>query len=98
MIEHWRHLWVGAPRLSHYTFWWPIIQNDSYVLVTAAEGKISATVPDRFMGAAVPMIVGNIAAHAGYVEFTLWWYGNYPYLNVWTDITVFDASDPQGAN
>jgi hypothetical protein len=89
---------VGAPRLSHYTLWWPIIQNDSYVLVTAAEGKISATAPDRFMGAAVPMIVGNIAAHAGYVEFTLWCYGNYPYLNVWTDITVFDAGDPQGAN
>jgi hypothetical protein len=98
MIEHWRHRWVGAPRLAHYTFWWPIIHNESYVLVTGVEGKISATVPDRFMGDARPMIVANIAAHAGYVEFTLWWCGNFPYLNVWTDITVFDANDPQGAN
>jgi hypothetical protein len=89
---------VGAPRLARYTFWWPIIHNDSYVLATAAEGEISATVPDRFMGDARPMLVGNIAAHEGFVEFTLWWYGNFPYLNVWADFTVFDANDPQGAN
>jgi len=24
--------------------------------------------------------------------------GNYPYLNVWTDITVFDPTDPSGTN
>jgi len=97
-IQHWRHLWVNAPRLARYTFWWPIIRNDSFVVVTAAEGEISATVPDRFMGDARPMVVGNIAAHDGFVEFTLWWYGPFPYLNIWTDITVFDPTDPSGAN
>lgn len=96
--QHWRHLWVSTPRLGRHTFWWPIIRNDSFVLVTAAEGRISATEPDRFVGDAVPIVVGNIAAHDGFVEFTLWWYGDFPNLNIWTDITVFDGSDPSGAN
>ncbi len=96
--EHWRHLWNPAARLDHFTFWWPIIKNDSFVVITAAEARISALVPDRVMGDAKPIVVGNIAAHDGFVEFTLWWYGNFPYLNIWTDITVFDPTDPSGAN
>jgi len=59
---------------------------------------LSATVPDRFIGDAKPIVVGNIAAHYGFVEFTLWWYGDFPFLNIWTDITVFDPNDPSGAN
>jgi hypothetical protein len=98
VIEHWRHLWIGAPRLARYTFWMPSIKNNSFVVVTAAEGRISASVPDRFIGAAKPIVVGNIAAHDGFVEFTLWWSGDFPYLNIWTDITVFDLSDPSGSN
>jgi hypothetical protein len=97
-IQHWRHLWRGAPRLAPYTFSWPIIRNNSFVVITAAEARLSATVPDRFIGDAKPIVVGNIAAHDGFVEFTLWWYGDYPYLNIWTDITVFDPNDPSGAN
>jgi hypothetical protein len=97
-IQHWRHLWLETPRLGRYTFSWDIIRNDSYVVITAAEGRISAQVPDRFIGEAKPIVVGNIAAHDGFVEFTLWWYGNFPYLNIWTDISVFDPRDPSGAN
>jgi hypothetical protein len=96
--QHWRHLWLGADRLARYTFWWPIIGNRSFVLVTAAQARLSATVPDRFMGDAKPIVAGNIAAHDGFVEFTLWWYGDFPSLNLWTDITVFDPSDPSGVN
>ncbi len=61
--QHWRHLWNPAARLDHFTFWWPIIKNDSFVLITAAEARISAHVPDRFMGDAKPIVAGNIAAH-----------------------------------
>jgi hypothetical protein len=58
---------------------------------------LSARVPDRFIGDAF-VFVGNIAAHDGYVEFTLWSAGQFFELNVWTDITVFDPDDPSGAN
>ena len=97
-IEHWRHLWIRAPRLARYTFSWDIIRRNSFVVVTAAEGRISAQSPERFMGAAKPIIVGNIAAQDGFVEFTLHWVGDFPYLDIWTDITVFDPNDPSGQN
>lgn len=97
-IQHWRHLWANAPRLASYTFWWPIIRKDSYVVVTAAEARISGDPPERFIGDAKPIVTGNVAAQEGYVEFTLWWQGDFPYLNIWTDITVFDPSDPSGMN
>jgi len=89
MAQHYRNLWRGTPRLAAHTFWWPIIRNDSFVLVTAAEGRVSDQNPDRFTGDARPIVVGNLAAHDGYVEFTLWWWGDFPYLDIWTDITVF---------
>jgi hypothetical protein len=44
------------------------------------------------------MIAANIAPQDGFVAFTLHWLGDFPYLDVWTDITVFDPSDPQGTN
>src|SRR5262245_9006715 len=95
---HWRHLWLNAPGLADYTFWWPAITHESYVVITAAEANRTASVPGRFIGAARPIIAGSIAPQDGYVWFTLWWYGNFPYLNIWTDITVFDPSDPHGTN
>lgn len=98
IIRHWRHLWKSAPRMAVYTFWWKPIKNDSYVLITAAEASISASTPDRFVGDAKPIVVGNIAPREGYVEFTLWWEFDFLYLNIWTDITVFDPGDPSGAN
>ena len=97
-IEHWRHLWQGAPRLATYTFYWPIIRNNSFVVITAAEAGVGPQVPTRFIGDAKPIVVGNTAAQDGFVEFTLWWSGDFPYLNIWTDITVFDPNDPSGAN
>lgn len=105
-IQHWRHLWKSMPKhedpfgfmLQRYEFYWDIIRNDSFVIITAAEAGIGAQVPTRFMGAARPIIVGNIAAHDGYVEFCLSWDGDFSTFSIWTDITVFDPSDPSGAN
>ncbi|QFQ28708.1 hypothetical protein [Bacillus thuringiensis] len=97
-IVHWRHLWNQAPRLVEYTFNWSVIRHDSYVLITAAEARTSAVIPDRFIGAAKPIVVGNIAPFDGGVKFTLWWYGDFPYLNIWTDFTIFDPNDPSGSN
>lgn len=93
-IQHRRHLWRSAPRLSTFTFRWSAIQHDSFVLVTAAEARFTGLVPDRFIGAAKPIVAGNIAPFDGGVQFTLWWYGDFPHLNIWTDITLFDRSDP----
>lgn len=98
MPQHYRHLWQSGPRGGNYTFWWPIIKRDSYVLVTAAEARLGPTIPDRFKGDAWPVVAGCIAPQDGYVLFTLWWMGDFPYLNTWTDITVFDAGDPSGTN
>ena len=104
-IQHWRHLWKPNPKyegqlsflLQRYEFYWDIIRNDSFVIITAAEAGIGAQVPTRFMGAARPIIVGNIAAHDGYVEFCLSWDGDWSPFSIWTDITVFDRDDPSGA-
>jgi hypothetical protein len=97
-IQHWTHLWRDAPRLAPYTFWWPIIRHDSHVVITAAEADLQAQVPGRFIGDAKPVIAGSIAPQDGYVLFTLWWDGDFPYLIIWTDITVFDPGDPSGLN
>jgi hypothetical protein len=107
-IQHWRHLWKSAPKLEpgleifgiacRYEFYWDIIRNDSFVIVTAAEAGIGHQVPTRVMALARPITVGNIAAHDGFVEFCLWWHGDYSRLPIWTDITVFDRNDPSGAN
>jgi hypothetical protein len=98
-ILHWRHLWNNAPRLAVLTANWPgVIRHDSYVIITAAEARTSSLIPDKFIGAAKPIVVGNIAPFDGGVNFILWWYGDFPYLNIWTDFTVFDPSDPSSTN
>ena len=99
-MQHWRHLWRSVPKFDvnlwggafvpqRYEFYWDIIRNDSFVIITAAEAGIGDQVPTRFMGLARPIVVGNIAAHDGYVEFSLWWEGHYSAFHIWTDITVF---------
>jgi hypothetical protein len=98
VAAHWRHLWAGLARGGTNTFWWPAIHHDSYVVITAAEARTSPLVPDRFVGAAVDMRVTNTAPQDGFVAFQVWWYGDFPYLNIWTDITVFDPADPHGTN
>ncbi len=101
-IEHWRHLWIDTPRFARHTFSWRIIQKNSFVVITAAEARLSANPPERFIGDAKPIAVGNIAAQDGFVEFILSWgvgvYWNFPRLDIWTDITVFDPNDPSGIN
>jgi hypothetical protein len=93
---HWRHLWTGA-NSGYYTFWWPAIRHDSFVVVTAAEGRTSDLVPDRFVGAAW-IEVYSVAPFDGGVAFVLLWAAAYPNLDVWTDITIFDPSDASGTN
>ena len=104
-IEHWRYLWKSTRKyeppfpfglLQRYEFYWDIIRNDCFVLITAAEAGIGHQVPTRSMGLARPIVVGNIAAHDGYVEFCLSWEGHYSPFSIWTDITVFDRNDPSG--
>ncbi|HUL12367.1 MAG TPA: hypothetical protein VLU73_09390 [Methylococcaceae bacterium] len=100
-IQHWRHLWRNASRGGIFSFSWPIIRRDSYVVITVSEANLSAEIPGRFIGLAKPMVAANIAPQDGVVEFVLWWsndYGSFSYLNVWTDITVFDPNDPHGTN
>src|SRR6476469_308196 len=88
-----RQLWTHAPRLATYTFSWDIIKHDSYVVITLAEASVSDQVPNKFIGDARPMVIGNICPHDVYVEFTVWWYGDFPYLDLWTDILVFNSYD-----
>jgi hypothetical protein len=95
-IQHWRHLWRDAGA-GYFTFNWPAIRHDSYVLVTAAEGRISDLIPDRFIGDAWPEVF-SIAPFDGGVTFMILWQVAWPTLNIWTDITIFDPSDPASTN
>jgi len=54
----------------------------------------------RFIGSARHMQAANISPFQGGVRFTVYWAGIQPgeegsfaFLNVWTDITVFDPTD-----
>ncbi len=90
-----RILWRDGPRFGIYNVKWDIIKHDSYVVITIAEAIVSNIVPEKFIGDAKPMVVGNICPHDGYLEFTVWWWGDFPYLNFWTDILVFNPYDPR---
>jgi hypothetical protein len=102
-ILHWRILWRPGSRHGLYTAFWPAITNDSYVVITVAEASIPESpgfvMPvDRFIGDARHMVATNIAPFPGGVRFSVHWdtlipSGDFPYLNIWTDITLFDASD-----
>jgi hypothetical protein len=107
MPQHWRHFW-GPQGGNIFNFEWDIIQHDSFVVITAGEGPgfgASDFPPERFVGNAA-MMVGGVAPHTGGVTFWMLiedgthngagWEGGL--LNVWTDITVFDATDPSGQN
>lgn len=94
--QHWRHLWPNA-NWGMYTFFWDAIHHDSFVVITAAEGRTSDLVPDRFIGDAW-VDVQSIAPFDGGVRWMMFWQTGYPNLNIWTDITVFDPQDPSGTN
>lgn len=102
-ILHWRILWQHAARHGLYTAFSPAIRSDSYVVITVAEAALPDTplfvMPvDRFIGDARHMQATNIAPFTGGVKFSVHWdtlipSGDFPYLNIWTDITVFDPAD-----
>jgi hypothetical protein len=91
--QHIHMLWHGAVS-GNYGFNWDAISINSVVLITAAEGRVGTETPDRFNGFAA-MEVRNIIPRPGRVEFKLEIDWERP-LEVWTDITVFDATDPLG--
>jgi hypothetical protein len=93
---HWRHLWKAVnPGL--FTFSWPDVRHDSFVVVTAAEARVGRQVPDRFIGDAW-MEVLSVAPFDGGVQFMVLWQVGYSDLDIWTDITIFDPQDPSGTN
>jgi hypothetical protein len=93
-MRHFRYLLIGAPRLGIYRVNWNIIIPRSFIVITAAEAQGTPgteSAPNRFIGEAKPIVVGCIGAHEGFVEYTMWWWGDFPYLNIWADVTVLDA-------
>ncbi|HKU63269.1 MAG TPA: hypothetical protein VJQ44_18860, partial [Gemmatimonadales bacterium] len=106
MPLHYRVLWRDAARHGIYTLHWDAIKSTSYVVITAAEAQLPEeprfTMPVwKFIGDARFMQATNVAPFDGGVQWSLHWFdlvdeGAFPYLNVWTDITVFDAGDPAG--
>ena len=112
MPQHYRHFW-GPRRTQTLNFQWDIITKSSFVLVTACEGRggdNGSNPPNRFIGLA-KFTVGSVAPHDGGVTFLvnigLYNYmrgeglGYHPWpdaLELWTDITVFDATDFSGPN
>jgi hypothetical protein len=110
MAQHYRHFW--GPQVSQkFNFQWDIIRHDSFVVITACEGPgyDVGPAPQRIVGEAF-FQVASVCPHDGGVTF---WVlmgshtgGSYGVgfttwretLNLWTDITVFDASDNWGQN
>jgi hypothetical protein len=77
-----------------YNYDWNEISRHSVVVITASEGKppITTNYPERYVGAA-PFTVMNVAPYDGGMMFAVRIEWRHP-LDLWTDITVFDRSDP----
>ncbi|GII82870.1 hypothetical protein Ssi03_08600 [Sphaerisporangium siamense] len=86
-----RNFWLNAPRGGIFTINnWGNMHRRSFVVVVACEARNGDTGnPDRFQGDAWPVVVGCIAPNEGFLQFTLWWYGNFPRLNIFTDAFLF---------
>ena len=107
--RHWRHFW-GRQKTNIFNFQWDIINRRSVVVITAAEGQPDGSGnPNRGVGSA-HFQVSSVAPHDGGVTFWViigdaralggsnffnWWIDPLP---LWTEITVFDPSDPTGQN
>src|SRR4030095_1101434 len=87
----------GPQRTNTFNFQWDIIRHDSFVVITASEGRevvedhmmiYNSQSPNRFVGAA-RFTVDNIAPNDGGVTFhvTIDW-GSL--LTLWVDIIVFN--------
>jgi hypothetical protein len=102
MPQHYR--WnYGLNTTGNYNFQWDIINHQSWVVITACEGRepvedgrVLGTTqsPMRFLGDA-RFTVHSVSPHDGGVEFFLEIAWPAP-LNTWVDITVFDRSDFSG--
>lgn len=94
MPKHARYYWGRMYGTLRYDFDWDQIRHDSVVVITASEGHppINTNAPERFVGAA-PFTVMNVAPRDGGVTFAVRIQWHEP-IGLWTDITVFDQSDP----
>jgi hypothetical protein len=95
--QHWRHFWNPAnfagvrPSFGIFNFSWSAIRHDSFVDVVC--GGLG---PQRS-----PLLytVGSVSPADGGVTFVLWAESDPPGQRpVWTEITVYDPSDPSGQN
>lgn len=95
-MQGFRHCW-GSQSTNTFNVQWDIINHDSFVVITASEGRefmenghlvLNTNSPSRFVGAA-RFTVDSISPHDGGVTFhvTIDWGGP---LTLWTDIIVFD--------
>jgi hypothetical protein len=87
-----RFFWRQAPRFGIYRVNWDILRPTSFVTISASEARADGEQPGRFIGGARPVITGSIAAHQGFLEFSMWWtLVDVGYLDIWADVTVIEA-------
>jgi hypothetical protein len=86
-MEFSRNQWLSAPRGATFTITnWSNMREGSFVVISACESAGgTASIPNKFRGDAFPIVAGCINPQDGSVQFTLWWFGNFPTLNIWTD-------------
>lgn len=78
-----------GPRFGVYRINVDGVRSTDFVTISASEAFASAEFPGRFIGGARPVIIGSVAAHNGYIEFSPWWtLTNVAYLDLWVDVTV----------
>ena len=86
---NYRFFYRQAPRLAVYRAPIEGLRPDDFITVSASEARADEEYPGRFVGGARPILVGSVASHPGYIEFSTWWTRiNVPYLDLWVDVTV----------
>jgi hypothetical protein len=93
MPQHALFFWSFQNGMTTFNLTWGQIRHNSVVLIAASEGEppISSAAPKLFVGDS-RFTVNNIAPFEGGVSFRVTVEWDEP-LNLWTTVTVFDASD-----
>jgi hypothetical protein len=96
MPRHARVFWGHHNGIKRYQLNWRPVKKESVVLISASEGpppdpQAFVMIPNKFVGDAV-FKVENIAPDTGMVVFVIQIDWPEP-LPLWTDVTLFDATD-----